>query len=69
MQRKINRTFNTWAKKQSGDGPPDDSHYSVTRDRGTVKAEALLESLSRLPKDEKTGKRPMLVPPPLPGRR
>jgi len=67
--KKINRSFNTWAKKRTEDGPPDDTHYSIARDRGTVKAEVLLETHSRMPKDEKTGKRPMLVPPPLPYRR
>ena len=66
--RKINRTFNTWTKHRTEEGPPDDTHYSITRDRGTVKAETLLESLARQPKNEK-GERPMLVPPPLPVRR
>lgn len=56
--RKINRTFNTWAKNRTEQGPPDDSHYSITRDRGTVKAEALLATLAK-----PGGKMP--VPPPL----
>ena len=39
--KKINRTFNNWRKPATEQGPPDESHYSVTRDRGTVKAEAM----------------------------
>lgn len=65
---KINRTFNHWNKTPSTELPPTDAHYSVTRDRGTLKAETLLETLARQPKNEK-GERPMLTPPPLPGRR
>jgi hypothetical protein len=57
--RKINRTFNVWTKKRTEEGPPDDSHYSITRDRGTVKAETHLANLTK-----PGGKMP--VPPPLP---
>lgn len=60
--RKINRSFNTWAQRRSEEGPPDDTHYSITRDRGTVVAERLLARLT------KPGGR-MLVPPPLPRAR
>ena len=56
--RKINRTFNTWAKKRTEEGPPDDTHYSIVCDRGTVKAKALLAAYT------KPGGR-MPVPPPL----
>jgi len=58
--RKINKSFNTWAKKKKAENiPADASQYSVTRDRGTVKAEALLSRLTK-----PGGKMP--VPPPLP---
>lgn len=57
--RKINRTFNVWAKKRTEQGPPDDSHYSITRDRGTVKAEQFLATHAK-----PGGKMP--VPPPFP---
>lgn len=68
--RRINRTFNTWNKSyKPSEAIPSETIYSDQRDRGTAKAEALLESLARQPKDPKTGQRPMLVPPPLPGRR
>jgi hypothetical protein len=59
--RKINSTFNTWNKKPSELSPPDENHYSVIRDRGTVKAETLLATLTK-----PGGNMP--VPPPLPRR-
>jgi hypothetical protein len=62
--RRINRQFNSWNKSyKSDEALTNDSHYSIERDRGTVKAEKLLETFSRQPKDKKTGKRPMLEPP------
>jgi len=59
--KKVNHKFNTWHQIPTTERPPDDSHYSITRERGTLKAEAHLERHTK-----PGGKMP--VPPPLPTR-
>ena len=46
--KRVNRAFNTLAKMQpAADKMTSDSHYSVERDRGTVKAEKLLKAFTK----------------------